>query len=263
MEKKLTFNEQAKRYDDLRPIYPDTMYTDLIHYANLNESSNLLEIGIGTGQATKPLLDKNYTITAIEIGDKLAKYTQNKYSDYNNLTVITSDFESVQLKEKYNLIYSASAFHWIDPDLGVSKVYDLLEEHGVFSYISITPFPHHISYPLFEDLQQVYKEYGKYFGNKVIEATVNNLQKMVTSKIKYRTDLLSKYNFNNIQSNTYTYQKDFTSESYIELISTYSDHASIPDEDRYPFFDKIKQKIELHGGIMSLEYTVVVVSGTK
>lgn len=60
MDLRTTFNEDEYNYDKARPDYPKELFEDIFNYINLSESGNALEIGIGTGQATLPFLDKGY-----------------------------------------------------------------------------------------------------------------------------------------------------------------------------------------------------------
>ena len=118
MDLRLTFNEVSAEYDNLRPRYVDELFTDIIQFSAIDKTKRALEIGIGTGQATLPFLKTGCDLTAIEIGDKLAQYSRGKFATYEHFKVLNQDFESVSLEDNsYDLIYSASAFHWIPPGL--------------------------------------------------------------------------------------------------------------------------------------------------
>ena len=55
MELKLSFNEDVINYDRWRPNYVEALFNDVIDHTGINNTSKLLEIGVGTGQATLPL----------------------------------------------------------------------------------------------------------------------------------------------------------------------------------------------------------------
>jgi 16S rRNA A1518/A1519 N6-dimethyltransferase RsmA/KsgA/DIM1 with predicted DNA glycosylase/AP lyase activity len=142
MDLRLTFNEDAPNYDKLRPTYTDELFDDTIRFSSLSRNKRVLEIGIGTGQATLPFLKTGCKVTAIEIGDKLAQFSREKFTEFKSFEVINQDFESVQLDENaYDLVYSASAFHWIPQEIGLPKIYGLLKSGGVFAWFSIQPVP--------------------------------------------------------------------------------------------------------------------------
>lgn len=53
-----TFDTAADAYEKFRPGYVDELYKIIFDYITLNESSNAVEVGIGSGQATLPILKK-------------------------------------------------------------------------------------------------------------------------------------------------------------------------------------------------------------
>lgn len=68
MELRLKFNEDEQNYDRFRPGYPDALMQDVIESFHAGGQSRILEIGIGTGQATQPILDTGCDLTAVEWG---------------------------------------------------------------------------------------------------------------------------------------------------------------------------------------------------
>ena len=56
-----TFNTVAEEYDKWSPEYVSELYEDLFDYQPLTLNSEALEVGIGTGQATLPILSKRCT----------------------------------------------------------------------------------------------------------------------------------------------------------------------------------------------------------
>jgi len=68
MDKRYIFNEDPNNYDRYRPTYCKELFDDIIKYSELNEQKKAIEVGIGTGQATKPFLMTGCDVTAIELG---------------------------------------------------------------------------------------------------------------------------------------------------------------------------------------------------
>ena len=61
-----TFDTVAARYEKFRPGYTDDLYRELFNYINIDSSSKAVEVGIGGGQATLPILEKGCTLIAVE-----------------------------------------------------------------------------------------------------------------------------------------------------------------------------------------------------
>lgn len=142
MDLRLKFNEDETNYDCFRPTYPDELFRDIINYSSINEESNSLEIGIGTGQATKSILQTGCSVTAIELGDKLSNFVKNKFRKHSNFNVINADFMMLQLKSNsYDLVYCATAFHWLPLEEGYRKVNDILKSGSTIALFWNHPFP--------------------------------------------------------------------------------------------------------------------------
>src|SRR5256885_12225749 len=67
-----TFDQAAELYDRARPGYPRELFDDFAELGQLRPGDRVLEIGPGTGQATVPMAERGFHITAIELGPSLA-----------------------------------------------------------------------------------------------------------------------------------------------------------------------------------------------
>ena len=248
MDLRTTFNADEYNYDKARPDYPSELFEDISHYSNLCADNNILEIGIGTGQATLPFIKTGCNLTAVELGDRLADYCKQKFSTYENFNIINADFLKVELPEKhFDLIYSATAFHWIPKDSGYAKVKSLLNPIGVLALFWNHPFVSNA-----EDKTNLASMaiYQKYRPN---DKTPIQFDK---SKCKVIINELARYGFTNIQSKIYRRTRTLTSEEYINLIKTYSDHNALPELIRLAFEQDMKQAIDEVGGKINIYDTI-------
>ena len=58
-----TFDTVADTYAKLRPGYVDAIYRDIFACCPLDASSRAVEVGIGGGQATEPILKTGCSVT--------------------------------------------------------------------------------------------------------------------------------------------------------------------------------------------------------
>src|SRR5438067_12177518 len=117
-----TFTNAAELYDRMRPRYPAAAFDDLADFANLDRGAHVLEIGCGTGQATRPLAERGYRITAIELGADMAAIARRNLTGFAHVSVVVSAFESWPLPEQaFDVVVSATAFHWVDPAVRLVK----------------------------------------------------------------------------------------------------------------------------------------------
>ncbi len=84
----------------------------------------MVEIGSGSGKATASILKTVCRLTAVEYGKNFSELLKNKFKKYKNFSVITGKFEDTVFEDKaFDLVFSASAFHWIPEILGIAKYF--------------------------------------------------------------------------------------------------------------------------------------------
>ena len=261
MDLRLTFNTNPKNYDELRPTYVSKMFDDIIEYSSLDKEMVALEIGIGTGQASLPFLKRGCHLTAVELGTDLAEFSRKKFKMYENINIINDDFEHIDLTEKsYDLIYSATAFHWIPIKLGVPKVKRLLKSGGVFAWLSNHPCPSKEHLEIHNALQRVYHKYGEYFGNNALH-DIKSIEDINEVKLIDRKNIFDTYDFENIVYQSYQSTRTFNADEYCKLLCTYSGHINLPEEIKSSFLKDIRDAIFSLGDELIINDTILLVMG--
>jgi SAM-dependent methyltransferase len=125
------FNEVPELYDRVRPGYPDELFADLVTITHMDERSSVLEVGCGTGQATRSLAALGCSVTAIEPGADMAALARQQVATYRNVNIETSTFEDWDDRGRcFDVLVAASAWHWVDPSIGWQKAHRLLSSGG-------------------------------------------------------------------------------------------------------------------------------------
>jgi SAM-dependent methyltransferase len=123
-----SFNTEAELYEGFRLGYPSSLFDVITEHAELTPEARIVEIGSGTGQATLPLAQRGYDVTAVEPGSELAAITRRKLQPFPKVEVITGSFEEVDLPaENYDLVLAAMSLHWVRENLRFSKPHTLLK----------------------------------------------------------------------------------------------------------------------------------------
>ena len=248
MDLRKTFNDDVYNYDKARPNYPDELFEAVFDYARLTDNSSALEIGLGTGQATVPFLQKNVSVTAVELGNRLAAYCKGKFSEYSNLSVINDDFLKALLPENsFDLVYSATAFHWIDEKQGFKKINKLLTNGGTVALFWTHPFAGKKDDATNRASCAVYKKY------RPAQKAVREFGYADT--LRY-VGLLEKYGFKDIETRLFKRTRTLSTEEYLNLINTYSDHCAQPEKIRKEFERDMKNAIDAAGGKINIYDTI-------
>lgn len=115
IERKRSFDATAELYDRIRPGYPDSLFDDLVALSGLPAGGTILDVGCGTGQATLPMARRGYRILALDLGANMVAVARRKLAAFP-VDVLQGSFEQVVLEPAgFDLLISATAWHWIDP----------------------------------------------------------------------------------------------------------------------------------------------------
>ena len=110
----LVFGSAADAYERHRLGYPDAVADLVLAYAH-PPVSTALEVGAGTGKATRLFAGRGVTVTACEPDPAMAVVLRRRTTGLP-VEVVISTFEAYGPGEgPYDLLFSASAWHWTDP----------------------------------------------------------------------------------------------------------------------------------------------------
>lgn len=130
------FDQVAAKYDRHRPTYPEQLIETACETASLQHGDEVLEIGCGSGQLTRSLLARGLRVTAVEPGAQLAGLAQQRTQGTGELELLNARFEDAPLPhERFQAVFSASAIHWVDPDVGWQRAADALAPDGTLALI--------------------------------------------------------------------------------------------------------------------------------
>ncbi len=129
------FDEVAEEYDRHRPTYPDVLVDRACE--GIGPGAAVLEIGCGTGQLTRSLLARGLRVTAVEPGQQLIVRAREQLSGVGDVQFVDARLEDASLpRARYSAVFSASAIHWIDPDVSWRKAADALVDGGRLALLS-------------------------------------------------------------------------------------------------------------------------------
>lgn len=246
------FDQVANDYDAVRPSYPTALIDDIITLAALPANGTILEIGCGTGQATIPFAQRGYQMTCLDIGSALAARASANTQHYPNVRIHVCAFEDWPVQtDMFDLIIAATAFHWIPPEIGYPKAAKLLKRTGalaIFSNVHPTPYT-----DFFLDAQEVYERVVPTWNNGQTITTVDTRIDEAATTID-ATGL-----FEPVIVKTYPWFQNYTTQTYLQLLDTYSDHRNLAASVRTKLYQGIAAIIDTkYKGIVTKPYLAVL-----
>ncbi len=239
-ELRTVFDEYVELYHTFRPHYPEGLFKRLITITKLKNRAKLLEIGPGTGQATQALASHGYDITAIELGGNLAKKARKVLAKFPNVKVITGAYEDVSLPaNSYDLVLSATAFHWLKPETKFTKTHHILVPGGYLAIIHTEHVSDENGDKFFLASKPLYDKYTSVNGATLPD---KNFQLPTIASLnppeKVDEKLFSLKDFS-----IFPLTLSYSAHDYVALLATYSPHIALEPSKREAFLRGIEDLI--------------------
>jgi SAM-dependent methyltransferase len=229
------FGTAAAIYAVARPGYPDRVYDILRHRCRFGPTSRVLEIGAGTGQATKRLIGAGAQVVAVEPSEALAEELATRLTMASGLEVVASTFEDADLApSSFDLVAAATAFHWLDAEAALPKIARILRPGGWLALWWNTygdptrpdPF-HEATEPLLRDLAP-----SPSAGAGGLPFALD---------VAVRTSELEQHGFQDVEYEAVPWTLHLDPTQTRRLYETYSNIARLPDSQRERILDEIER----------------------
>jgi SAM-dependent methyltransferase len=233
-----TFNSTAETYHRARPDYPDELFGEVIETANLRPGSDLLEIGCATGKATQALARRGYQITCVELGAELAATARRNLAGHDNVRVVTGKFESwrPQGGQRFDLVYAATAWHWIDPEQRCRLAWQWLRPGGYLALWSALHVLPDGGDPFFAEIQEIYDEIGEGVPDAWVFPRPGELDDNAD-------ELAASGLFSVVKVRHFDWEISYSAAGYIELLETFSGHMAMAQWQRDRLYGEIRRRL--------------------
>jgi SAM-dependent methyltransferase len=132
----LLFDRIAEDYDRVRSAYPVELVAEACQIGALRPGSRVVEVGCGTGKLTRLLVERGLRVDAVDPGPAMIAVARRHVGD-EAVRFHVGRFEDVELPEHaFEAVFSATAFHWVDPREGWAKAARLLRPGGVLALLT-------------------------------------------------------------------------------------------------------------------------------
>jgi len=233
-----TFDSVAELYHRVRPGYPVELFDDLAIETGLGAGAMVVEIGAGTGQATRRLLERGWSVTALEPGPMLAAVARRTLTGVGAVAVVVSPFEQWERHgRRYDLIVAATSWHWLDAQVAYRKAAETLRPGGHLAIVATDHVLPSDGDEFFRDIQVAYEQVGMGDGQggpkppEAIQAP--DVEAMAGSGF-FATPIVHRY----------LWSRSYTTDEYLTLLSTYSNHIAARPEQRNTLSTRIRDLIE-------------------
>jgi SAM-dependent methyltransferase len=235
----MVFGEVAHLYDRARPQYPAELFDDVFGYGALSAGDRALELGAGTGKATRAIAARGLAVTAIEPSAEMAAVLRTS----TTATVVETAFETFDVEAgEFRLCFAAQAWHWMDPRSRAERVAHALVPGGTVALFWNLARP--FAEPVAGEVQAVY------------DAIAPDVEPLTTQWPLDDTldELAAARHFDAVEKRVYRWSQVYPTSDYLDLMSTHSSHRMIDDETRNRLVNEIGAVLERHGGHAEVGY---------
>ena len=232
-----TFNSAAGLYHQARPGYPGELFDALARLARLRPGDRLLEVGCATGKATIPLARRGFRITCVELGAGLAAEARRNLAGFPLVNIVNGAFETWQPPQAgFDLVFAATAWHWIDPDVKYAKAWELLKPGGHLAFWEATHVVPDGGDPFFREIQDVYDEIGESLPAGAGFPRPGELPDQ-------RAEIEASGLFTGITVRHFDWEVAYDADGYIRLLDTFSGHIAMAPWQRARLYGEIRRRL--------------------
>lgn len=234
----MTFDLAADLYQQARPEYPEQLYEVMIAAAALGADDRLLEIGCASGKATLPLARRGFHITCVEPGQALATVARRNLSSFPDVQIVQSRFEDIDPSEYelFDLVFAATAWHWLDPAVRYRRAWELLRPEGHLVFWSATHVFPEGGDSFFADLQQVYDEIGEGPPEGTTYPRPGEL-------LDQREGVEASGLFEPVLVRHSDWEVTYDADGYIGLLDTFSGHIAMQPWQRRRLYSEVRRRL--------------------
>ena len=228
---RFSFNEAVEVYDEVRPSYPDEVFDEL--FVLLPPEPEIVEVGPGTGQATKSLVARGASVRAIEIGPAMADRLRSSLPT-DRLLVSVADFEEVMVPvASADAVFSATAYHWISRSAQTDRPAAILRPGGVVAIVDLVQVDSLEDLGFFAACTPIYERYGQGHRGPPAPAREN-----VDPEIRSTLDADAR--FAHVTVRRYDWDQTYIASDYRKLMQSYSGTQMMNNSDRAGLLDDME-----------------------
>jgi SAM-dependent methyltransferase len=245
-EQRLVFGEVAEQYDQARPSYPDALFDTVIEHGGLADGDAALEIGAGTGKATRGFLARGIAVHALEPSPGMADVLRG-----HGVDVEATTFEDWPARPgAFRLVFAAQAWHWVQSVDRYEKVATVLAPGGTLALFWNRG--REWDGRLGADNDAAYNEHAPHLTGGGHWRLDKTLDEMAESGA-----------FTGVVKREITWEQRYSSAEWTTLLGTHSDHRMLPEEQRARLHGAVGAAIDRHGGAVDVVYDVQLYLATR
>lgn len=266
----MLFDEVAEVYERVRPRYPGALFTDLA--ARVPAGASVLEVGCGPGQATRDLLRLGWRVHAVEPGAAMAARARANFAGAD-FSVDVDRFDDWPPRDTYDVVFSATAYHWVDAAVRWRRAATALRPGGTVALATNRT----VAGGGFHELYRASADLHRRLAPEVDFGLSPDAAMLVAEIDRDTTDIGAVLEaaepkaghsragtlFDPPEVRFYQWEQAYDAVEAAALLSTYSVYLRVPADRRAALLDGITELVrDVFGGVVTRRYLAVLAVAT-
>lgn len=246
--RRLVFGEVAELYDLRRPSYPAALVDDLLAESGVGGGRRALEVGAGTGKATELFASRGIAVLAVEPSPEMAAVARRKLAAIAGVEIAESDFEHLDLRgESFPLLYSATAWHWVDPQQRYRRAREALAPGGL-----LAAFWNRVDWSDSELRRDLAEAYERITPDMPAHNPMHPANPAPVSALDWAAEIAGAAGFADPVDRVYRWSEEYTPDEYAGLLATHSEFRLLDADRRERLLEAVRAVILRHGGTLAM-----------
>jgi SAM-dependent methyltransferase len=216
----LSYGPVAEVYDQVRPTYPAGLFA---HIAAQLPGPRVLEVGAGSGLATRGLIARGLDVTCVEpVPEMAAVLARRAAAEGTRVHVEVATFESAEIVGPFDGLVSAQAWHWTNAATRLDRAAPLLRPGGflgLFWNSGVFAEPR-----VFNAIESVYDDFGL-FGRDRPNEPIGSAERaaVIQDPRTWPGDEMAAHPAFDYQGATlFPWQRDYTADEFADFLRSTS-----------------------------------------
>ncbi len=212
------FEKLAQSYQAGRRDFDDGVFNFLTQQIGSLENKNILDVGCGTGIATRQLAQLGAKVTGSDVSAGMIAEAQQSSNDIEYVVAPTHKLPFKD--ESFSVITAFSAFHWFSDSDSITEIKRVLKEDGLFAVVNKND-----TAGMRKDINQLFTKY----------------RKTKSAKHDYNPEqILENSGFEKVTTCTITSTEAFTPEEALTYLQSIALWNLVPEVEKEDMLAKVK-----------------------
>jgi SAM-dependent methyltransferase len=254
-ERSRLFDQHAEAYDRFRPTYPDAVIDELLGPDPVG--LELLDVGCGTGIASRQMAQRGATVLGVELAPRMAKIAHG-----HGLDVEIAAFEAWDAAGRtFDRVTSAQAWHWLDLPVATAKAASVLRPGGRLCLIWNAGYQPD---GLADALEAVYASIVPPGGHRLFRGYAADRLSDFQTGLESEIDAVStEPDLGAPTEKWFPWTRIYGRDEWLDQLVSRSDHAALEPAVRDRLFEAIGAAIDEQGGSFVMNFETVLITATR